>query len=196
MAEFKEVFEKHGEQLKEIDEGVGEKFDNLSNKLSELGYDVLINDKQKAEFVPSNRLSEVVNQRDQFKNQIDTLNQQLEELKGNDNSEEVNQRLQETIDQNNELSKQLEDTKVNTELMLLADDAWDAKDILPFVDRSKIKVNTKGEIKGADEEVERIRTEKPHLFGKPNKGGQDNAGGKNSNQIDMNTLIRNHAGRL
>jgi len=195
MPDFKEIQEKHGEQLQDV-EGIDQQFETISSKLGELGYDVIINDKEKAEFVPSSRLGEVVSQRDQFKNQVDELNNQLEELKkGASGNEELENKIQSLIDENSELSSKVQQTQVDAEILTKARDAIDPKDVLLFVNKDKIKVDSKGNIKGIDEEIDRIRQEKPHLFGSKGKGGTDRDSEKNNDGFNMNALIRRAAGR-
>ncbi|MCX7924138.1 MAG: phage scaffolding protein [Clostridia bacterium] len=182
---------------------VKDSFSAIQTKLGELGFDVLINDKKKAEFIPSTRLSEVVSQRDGFKTQVETLNTQLEALKkGAGDNEALKGEYQKLIDQNNNLLKEIETTKINTEIMLAAKDAINAKDLLVFIDMNNIKVNAKGEILGVEAEIERVKKEKPYLFtdpkgGKGGKGGSDTGGdkGDKSHGGGMNAMIRRAAGR-
>lgn len=194
--DFEQIMEQHKDSLAGV-EGI-QHVQALSTKLSELGYDVLFNDKKKAEFVPASRLGEVASQRDTLKTQVETLNSQLQVLKDAAKGNETLQgQLQELMDKNTALIGDLEKTKVETEILLQAKDAIDPKDILPFVNREKIKVNSKGEITGAKEEIDRLRTEKPHLFGKTkNKGGSDNSSGDDDGVKGgaMNFLIRRAAG--
>jgi molybdopterin converting factor small subunit len=177
----------------------------ITTKLGELGYDVLINNKKSAEFVPSSRLSEVVGQRDQFKTKVEELNTQLTTLQKNagDNAA-LKAEYQKLIDQNNSLLQDLEQTKINTEIMLAAKDAINAKDLLVFINKDSIKVNSKGEVLGVEAEINRLKTEKPYLFNttgsnnRGGKGGTDNGGGAGggSNLGGMNAMIRKAAGRL
>jgi hypothetical protein len=200
MADFNEVFEGNKEKLGDL-AGSTEQFTKLSAKLGELGYDVLLNHKEKAEFIPSSRLSDVVSQRDTFKTQVQDLNKQLMGMKtaaaGN---EQLQAQLQGLMDQNQGLLTEIENTKVNTELMLAANDAVNPKDVLVFVNRDNLKLNAKGEVMGVEAEIARIKGEKPYLFksqgdGKK-KGGTDNSGGDGEKLgLNMNSLIRRASGR-
>jgi hypothetical protein len=178
-------------------------FSAINTKLNELGYDVLINHKEKAEFIPSSRLSEVVGQRDQFKGKVEELNIQLGTLlKEAGDNKELAGKYQDLIAKNNTLLKDLEQTRVNSEIMLAAKDAVNAKDLLLFINYDNIKVNSKGEVMGVEGEITRIKQEKPYLFqtagdGKKNKGGVDNNGGGDSTKLGgMNAAIRRAAGRF
>lgn len=176
-------------------------FTKISTKLSELGYDVLINNKKQAEFIPASRLSEVVSQRDGFKGQVEALNTQLETMKKDAaNNPELQKQLQMQIDSNSKLMKDMEQTKINTEIMVAAKDAINSKDLLAFINMDNIKVNAKGEILGVESEITRLKTEKPYLFGAAGagtgkKGGMDNGGAGNNNTGGMNAAIRRAAGR-
>jgi len=199
MADFNEVFEGNKDKLTDVADSA-EHFTKLSTKLSELGYDVLLNHKEKAEFVPAGRLNDVVGQRDTFKTQVQELNKQMQAMKdaakGND---ELQGNLQKLMDQNQGLLTELENTKVNTELMLAASDAVNPKDVLVFINMENLKVNSKGEVMGIDAEITRIKTEKPYLFksvDQKKKGGSDSSGGDgDSGKMNMNFLIRKAAGK-
>ena len=195
MAKFEDVVSEHKDALGDEFSSV---YEGVSSKLSELGFEILLNNKAQAEFVPSGRLSDVVSQRDNFKTQVELLNSQLNAMKtkaeGND---ELQTQLQKLIDDNSTLLAQLEQTKIDTEIMLEAKDAIDAKDVLLHIDRSKIKVDGEsGAVSGAKEEVERIRQAKPYLFSQKadTKGGSDSSGSFEERQArDMNAAIRRMA---
>lgn len=181
----------------------GESVKSLTEKLGSLGYDVLFNNKKSAEYVPSGRLSEVAGQRDQFKSQVEAQNKELQALKdaskGND---QLQLQLQQLMDTNTGLLKDLEKTKVDSQIMLAATDAVNAQDLLMFVNFENIKLNAKGEVMGAEAEIVRLKAEKPYLFQsgddtKKKKGGSDPNNDKGDpNKVGMNSMIRKAAGRL
>lgn len=180
-------------------------FEAVSGKLKELGYDVLINHREKAEFVPASRLSDVVAQRETFKQQAEQAIIELNKLKNQQGiSDEAQAQINELITQNQGLLSQLQEANVHLELMSLASDAINPKDILPFIDMSKVKTDKDGHVtSGAKEEVDRVRTEKPYLFakqqGQGSKGGFDGSGngtgkdGAAGGKTDMNAAIRRAA---
>lgn len=195
MANFEEILTTRAKDM-EGDDYKGA-YEKINSKLSALGYEVLINQKDKAEFVPAGRLSEVVAQRETFKTQAETLNAQLLELKNKSSDSETQTKLQAMIDDNNKLVAQLDEVKKTAEITLEARDAIDPKDIIMFVDMTKVKIDAKGNISGAKDEVDRIRKEKPHLFSKQQvKGGADHKGGSEGQTASMNSLIRMAAGRV
>ena len=85
--------------------------------------------------------------------------------------------------------------------MSAASDAINPKDVLPFINMDAIKKDKDGNVTGGvKEEIDRLRTEKPYLFGKmqveSSKGGFDgtSGGGTTGGQkTDMNAAIRRAA---
>lgn len=195
MANIQDVISSHEKELEGKD--ISSFYNNLSTELSTLGYEVLINEKEKAEFVPSDRLNATVAQRDSFKTQVEALNSQLEEMRSNSKDNDTQAKLQEMMDSNNALISELNKAKVDNQVIALAKDAIDANDILIFIDRDVAKLDKKGNVVGVESEVERLRTEKPHLFNKVNnRGGRDNsASGTEGQANNINSIIRRAAGR-
>lgn len=177
---------------------IKDQFTEITSKLGELGIDVLLNDRKKAEYVPASRLSEVVSQRDNFKTQLQKLNNELENLKksAGDNSE-LKAKYDKLIGTNNDLLKELETTKINMEIMLAAKDAINPKDVLAFINFDNVKINSKGEVSGVDAEIARLKSEKPYLFtSEKKKAGVDESGKDDTITGGMNALLRRAAGRL
>ena len=195
--DIKDIATKHVESFVEGDTTLTS-FEQINSKLSALGYDVLINDKKAAEFVPSSRLHDVTSQRDNFKSQVTDLNKQLEDLKKASNDRPTQDKLQELIDNNTALMNELEKTKIDTEIMIEAKDANDPKDILNFVVRENISTDAKGKSIGVKKEVDRLRAEKPYLFAKVQaaKGGGDTGGKDEAKVGGMNAMIRRATGYI
>lgn len=202
FASMDDVITAHSDAFGEGDT-TKDSFTSVSDKLKELGYDVLINQRDKAEFVPASRLSEVVAQRETFKTQAEQAIVELNKLKNQSGiSEEAQGQINTLITQNEELLNQLQEANIQLEIMSTASDAINPKDVLPFIDMSKIKKDKDGNVVGGvKEEVDRVRTEKPYLFNKQkpesSKGGFDGSGNGNGDnggsKIDMNAAIRRAA---
>lgn len=202
FASFDDVMSAHADAFGEGDT-MKDSFTSVSDKLKELGYDVLINQRDKAEFIPSSRLSEVIAQRETFKAQAEQAIIELNKLKGQQGmSEEAQTQINNLITQNQTLLTQLQEASLQLEIMSGAADAINPKDVLPFVDMDKIKTDKDGHVvSGVKEELDRIRTEKPYLFIKPkqegSKGGFDGSGSgsgeSGSTKSDMNAAIRRAA---
>lgn len=202
FASMDDVITEHADAFGEGDT-TKDSFTSVSDKLKELGYDVLINHREKAEFVPSSRLSEVVAQRESFKTQAEQAIIELNKLKNQQGiSEEAQNQINTLIGQNEKLLEQLQEANVQLEIMSSAADAINPKDVLPFINMDNIKKDKNGNvIGGVKEEVDRVRTEKPYLFNKPkndnSKGGFDGSSGSgsgsNGQKTDMNAAIRRAA---
>lgn len=201
FASFDDVMATHADAFGEGDT-TKDSFTSVSDKLKELGYDVLINHREKAEFVPSSRLSEVVAQRESFKEQAEQAIVELNKLKNQQGmSEEAQNQLNTLISQNEQLLEQLQEANVHLEIMSTAADAINPKDIIPFIDMTQVKKDKDGNVvSGVKEEVDRLRAEKPYLFNKKqvesSKGGFDGSGsssGTGNQKSDMNAAIRRAA---
>lgn len=203
FASMDEVITAHADAFGEGDT-TKDSFASVSEKLKGLGYDVLINHREKAEFVPATRLSEVVSQRETFKQQAEQAIIELNKLKNQSGiSPEAQNQINSLISQNEGLLSQLQEANIHLEIMSSAADAINPKDIIPFIDMSKLKKDKDGNvISGIKEEVDRVRTEKPYLFSKQqnnggSKGGFDGGdggqGGSGSQKVDMNAAIRRAA---
>ena len=202
FASMDDVITAHADAFGEGDT-TKESFTSVSDKLKELGYDVLINQRDKAEFIPSSRLSEVISQRETFKAQAEQAIVELNKLKdGQGISEEAQTQINNLITQNQNLIDQLQEASVQLEIMSQAADAINPKDVLPFIDMEKVKTDKDGHVVGGvKEEIDRLRTEKPYLFAQKqqqgsSKGGFDGSGSQGeqgSKKVDMNAAIRRAA---
>lgn len=178
----------------------GTRFGDVQTQLQALGYDVLINNRASAEFIPASRLSEVISQRDGLKAQLDKATRDLEAIKTQENIPEDAQRQIDSLIQTNQaLVDSLKEANIRLGIVTEFDDAIDASDIIQFIDKSKLKIDKDGKItSGLTEEHERLKGEKPYLFvatqTETKKAGQDpgnNGGG--SEKATMNSLIRRAA---
>ena len=203
FASMDDVMAAHADAFGEGDT-TKDSFTSISDKLKGLGYDVLINQRDKAEFVPASRLSEVVGQRETFKAQAEQAIIELNKLKSQSGiSEEAQKQINGLITQNENLLNQLQEANVQLEIMSSAVDAINPKDIIPFIDMTKIKKDKDGNVvSGIKEEVDRVRAEKPYLFNQHtddnagSKGGFDGSGGSGAGagqKTDMNAAIRRAA---
>lgn len=202
FASLEDVMSQHTDVFTEGND-FGERFGGIKSQLDSLGYDVLINNRQNAEFIPSSRLSEVISQRDGFKAQAENAIKELNDLKASPNiSSEVQAKIDGLIDSNTELLNSLVEANMNLDIVTAASDAINPKDVLALINKDALQIDKKtGKVtKGLDEELERLRAEKPYMFnvssaskakaGAESKGSD--AGGK-GDKFDMNSMIRRSA---
>lgn len=202
FATIDDVISNHADAFGEGDT-TKDSFTSMSDKLKELGYDVLINQREKAEFVPSSRLSEVISQRETFKAQAEQAIIELNKLKSEQGiSPEAQTQINELIAQNENLLTQLQEASLQLDITSSATDAINPTDVLPFIDMAKIKTDKEGHVvSGLNEELARLRVEKPYLFATPpqgqnSKGGFDGSSSGSSGtstKTDMNSAIRRAA---
>lgn len=202
FASLDDVLSTHSDVFTEGND-FGERFGAIQGQLKDLGYDLIINNRQNAEFVPSTRLSEVISQRDGFKTQAENAIRELNELKAKDGiTPEAQQTIDSLIEANETLLSTLVEANMNLDIVTAAADAKNPKDVLAFINKEALTIDKKsGKVtKGLDEELERIRAEKPYLFNESNnagnksKAGSENKGsGGSGDNHDMNSMIRRSA---
>ena len=201
FASLDDVMAQHSDVFTEGND-FGERFGAIQGQLQGLGYDLLINNRQNAEFVPSSRLGEVISQRDGFKTQAENAIKELNELKAKEGiTPEAQQTIDSLIQANETLLSTLVEANMNLDIVTAAADAKNPKDILAFINKEALTIDKKtGKVtKGLDEELTRIRAEKPYLFNESqpankSKAGAENKGSGNSNETnDMNAMIRRSA---
>ena len=199
MAKFEEVYESNQDALSGIENFQGN-FSTISGELEKLGYEVLINNKEKQEFIPGGRLSSVVAEREQLKEKLTAQTKTLGELsKGAEGNADLQAQFKVLTDQNDKLMSDLRGVE---EQRLLAKEfdvdlatGVSVGDILAFVNKDSVKVKDDGSVLGAKEELARLKTEKPFLFGTGSKGGSERGGGSGGSEGDlsMNDFIRGAA---
>ena len=200
FANVSDIMTEHSDAFPEGSD-FGTRFGDIQTQLQALGYDVLINNKSKAEFIPASRLSEVISQRDGYKRQLDQAAIDLAALKAAPGiPAEAQSQIDSLIQANQTLIDSLKEANLNLAVVTEFGDAIDASDILQFIDKSKLKIDKDGKItSGLTEEHERLKSEKPYLFVAAQAGqagaGRDPGGngGSGGEPATMNSLIRRAA---
>ena len=202
FANLEDIMSQHTDVFTEGND-FGDRFGAIKDQLGSLGYDLLINNRQNAEFAPTSRISELVQQRDGFKEQAENAIKELNDLKAKPGiTPEVQTQIDGLIKSNTDLLNSLVEANMNLDIVTAAADAKNPKDVLAFINQDALTIDKKtGKVqKGLEEELERLRTEKPYLFnakeapkskaGAENRGSGDNGG---SDKLDMNSMIRRQA---
>lgn len=203
FANLEDIMSQHTDVFTEGSD-FGDRFGAIKDQLGSLGYDLLINNRQNAEFAPTSRISELVSQRDGFKTQAENAIRELNELKAKPGiTPEVQAQLDGLIKSNEELISSLIEANMNLDIVTAAADAKNPKDVLAFINQDALTIDKKtGKVqKGLEEELERLRTEKPYLFNEKEtpkaKAGAENKGsggsGSGGDNLDMNSMIRRSA---
>ena len=118
-------------------------------------------------WIPKAKFDDVNTEKNEYKTQIDNLNQELgelkEKLKDNDNANETIADLQKQIE-NKEI--ELEKTRKSNAIKLevLKANPNDVADILPHLKDESITIKEDGTIEGLKEQLENLKENKPYLF--------------------------------
>lgn len=151
---YKEIF---GDEL-------GEKIEGLAK---EKGLSLLVDNKEKPEYIPKSRFDEVIGSKNELKTQVSELANQLEELKkkaiGND---DFIKQIEELQGKNATWEKRYKDALLENAIKVkaISEKAIDANDLLKFLDTSALIIDESGVVSGLDEQIARLRETKSYLF--------------------------------
>jgi hypothetical protein len=179
MIEFKEILTKHADAFKDMT-GIDATVGNVSAKLKELGYAVIIDDAKNPGYISKSQFDEVSGQRDQLKVQADDFTKQLNTLK---TSAKGNEDLLKTIDdlqkQNGETTGKYQAAVIDSAIKLAAvgAKAKNPEDIMAFVDRNKIVLKDDGTVDGVADQIKGLSETKGYLFGEAPAGTGANPAG-------------------
>lgn len=153
--------------------------DKINDALKEAGCKIFVDDGKENIYVPKTRLDSKISELKNSNDKIKELNTQIgilkDELKGTEGASEKIKVLEDSIANYDKAVKemQLNNAVKDMALEFKAKDNT-GKDILAFLDKSKITVGTNGEVTGIKEQVESLKKEKSYLFEieeQQNKGG-------------------------
>ena len=151
----------------------------INDALKEAGCKIFIDDGKENIYVPKSRLDSKINELKSSNDKIKELNTQIgtlkDELKDTEGASEKIKVLENSIADYDKTVKemQLNNAVKDIALEFKAKDNT-GKDILAFLDKSKITIGTNGEVTGIKEQVESLKKEKAYLFEveeQQNKGG-------------------------
>jgi hypothetical protein len=140
--------------------------------VKEKGLNLIVDNKEKPEYIPKSRFDEVIGQKNLVKTQADELNQQLDSLK---KQVRGNEELTKTIDdlqkKNSDWEAKYRNTLLQSAIKIRAvtDKAKDPEDLMKFLDMTKLEIDEQGTVKGLEEQLIILREQKPYLFDINNK---------------------------
>ena len=143
----------------------------INDALKEAGCKIFVDDGKENIYVPKTRLDSKISELKNSNDKIKELNTQI----GTEGASEKIKVLEDSIANYDKTVKemQLNNAVKDMALEFKAKDNT-GKDILAFLDKSKITVGTNGEVTGIKEQVESLKKEKSYLFEieeQQNKGG-------------------------
>ena len=141
----------------------------INDALKEAGCKIFVDDGKENIYVPKTRLDSKISELKSSNDKIKELNTQIgtlkDELKDTEGASEKIKVLEDSIANYDKTVKemQLNNAVKDMALEFKAKDNT-GKDILAFLDKSKIAVGTNGEVTGIKEQVESLKKEKSYLF--------------------------------
>ena len=163
--DFKEIF---GEELAGQIEGI----------VTEKGLNLIVDNKEKPNFIPKSRFDEVIGSKNELKTQVSELGSQLDSLKksakGNDDLVAKIEELQNnSVDAQNRYNKSLIDNAIKMEA--IGNKAIDPKDLAKFLDYTTLKLDDEGNVEGLGDQFLALKESKPYLFEVEKPANNNNA---------------------
>ena len=146
----------------------GDLWSQIEPVVKEKGLNLILDNKEKPEYIPMSRFQEVVGSKNEWKTQAGELTSQLETLKKSvKGNEELTKTIEELQKKNGDWEGKYKDTlltgAIKVEALKLK--AKDPTDIIAFLDKTKLEISEDGTIKGLDEQLKKLAESKPYLFG-------------------------------
>ncbi|MCT4507933.1 MAG: phage scaffolding protein [Tepidibacter sp.] len=194
-------------QLKELfGEDIAKKIvDTLQTKTDT---ELIIDNKKEPQYIKKSDYDKAVSERDNYKNNFDTLDKSLKSFKktlGAEKLEDIKSKF-ETLEKDLNNSKQTikdQEFNFNLEKVILGSKPKDIADILPHIKKDSL-AHKNGEFIGLDEQIKNLKENKAYLFeedntpgnlggpGNPARGntGLDNTTQDNFDEVILNSRIR------
>ena len=161
----------------------GELFEQVQEKLGDKKIDI-VND---GRWIPKSKFDDVNTEKNEYKEQIEGLNEELGKLKdkakdNDDVTKKIEDLEKEIEDKEKEMGKIRKTNAIKFEV--LKANPKDVNDIIPHIDDEVVKIED-GEIVGLKEQIEKLKEEKAYLFkeeaptgtggskGNPPRGGNE-----------------------
>lgn len=152
--DYKEIF---GEELAGQIEGI----------IKEKGLNLIVDDKEKPNFIPKDRFNEVIGSKNELKAQVGELSNELESLKktakGND---DLTKAIEELQSKNNEWESKYNRNLIENavKMQALQHKALDPDDLAKFLDYDNLVLEESGNVKGLMEQISALKESKSYLF--------------------------------
>ncbi len=170
------------DKLKEL---LGEElFEQVQEKLGEKHKIDIVND---GRWIPKSKFDDVNIEKNEYKEQIEGLNEELGKLKDKaKDNDDVTKKIEDLEKEIEDKEKEMEKIRKTNAIKfeVLKANPKDVKDILPHIDDEVVKIED-GEIVGLKEQIEKLKEEKAYLFkeeaptgtggskGNPPRGGNE-----------------------
>lgn len=173
----------------------------ISEVVKEKGLNLILDNKEKPEWIPKDRFNEVIGSKNELKTQVGELTGQLENLKKNaKGNEELTKAIEDLQTRNGEWEQKYKRNIIESAVKFkaLQEKAKDAADLMKFIDLNALEIDEDGNIKGVDEAISTLKESKAYLFdlevqkpsGQPMNPPAGNAGNTFSEKEKYNELVR------
>lgn len=158
-----------------------ELWNSIQGVVKEKGLNLILDNKEKPEYIPKSRFDEVIGSKNELKTQVTELSSQFEALKKSAaGNEELTTKLTELQQKNTDWESRYKSTLLESAIKIKAvtEKAKDAGDLVKFLDMSKLEIADDGTVKGLDEQLTKLKEIKAYLFD-DGKGGTTPGAGAN-----------------
>jgi len=175
----------------------GDLWEQVQSISKEKGINLIVDSKEKPEYIPKSRFDEVIGSRNELKTQAGELSSQLELLKKSATGNEVfTKQIEELQKNNSDWENKYKSSLLESSIKIKAvvEKAKDAGDLMKFLDTSKLEIAEDGTVKGLDDQIAKLKESKPYLFdlGKSNTGAGANPANTTGTKTEEQELIDAH----
>lgn len=145
----------------------GDLWNQIEPIVKEKGLNLIVDNKDKPEYIPKSRFDEVIGQKNLVKSQADELTQQLNELKKNvKGNEELTKTIDELQKKNGDWEVKYKNTLLESAIKIkaMSEKAKDPTDLVKFLDVSKLEIDENGSVKGLEDQLKGLKESKSYLF--------------------------------
>lgn len=164
----------------------------IETTVKEKGLNLIIDNKEKPEYIPKSRFDEVIGSKNELKTQVSELSAQLEGLKkAATGNEELTKKIEELQKQNGEWEGKYKNTLLTSAIKIKAvsEKAKDPGDLIKFLDTSNLEIDEEGNVKGLDEQIKTLKESKSYLFETVGGGsGANPASGSGNTKTELQQL--------
>lgn len=144
-----------------------EVWSKIETVVKEKGLNLILDNKEKPEYIPKTRFDEVIGSKNELKTQLGEVSKQFEELKkASKGNEELTKQIEELQKKNGDWEGKYKSTLLESAIKVKAiqEKAKDVDDISKFLDVSKLEISEDGSVKGLDEQLTKLKETKAYLF--------------------------------
>lgn len=158
--------------------------------LAEKKINLIVDDKEKPNYIPKSRFDEVIISKNELKSQVGALSNELESLKKTaKGNEELTNAITELQNKNQEWEQKYNKNLIENSVKMLAlqHKAVDPNDLAKFLDYESLSLEENGNVKGLVEQIAQLKENKAYLF-EQDKAGKNNNASNPTNVVVQKTI--------